>query len=101
MKIDCKILIKAERQRQDEKWGVQNHDNKTWLTILMEEVGEAAQETLRDDPELVMLLVEEIVQVAAVAEAWLESIARNLGGANSKENIKLRNRVARLRARAT
>jgi hypothetical protein len=35
-----------ERRRQDEKWGVQNHDPITWIAILTEEVGEASQEAL-------------------------------------------------------
>ncbi len=36
--------IFEERQRQDAKWGPQHHDLATWMVILMEEVGEAADE---------------------------------------------------------
>ncbi len=32
--------IKAERERQNTKWGEQNHDPYTWLATLSEEVGE-------------------------------------------------------------
>lgn len=32
-----------ERVRQNEKWGHQRHDYGTWLTILMEEIGEFCQ----------------------------------------------------------
>lgn len=42
----------------------------TWLDILLEEVGEALAE---DEPEK---LREELLQVAAVAVAWVEAIDR-------------------------
>jgi hypothetical protein len=42
-------LVRAERKRQDEKWGPQHHDKLTWLFILMEEVGELAEEIGRPD----------------------------------------------------
>ena len=35
--------IRKERLRQDAKWGPQHYELTMWLTILMEEVGEAAQ----------------------------------------------------------
>ena len=84
-----------ERLNQDAKWGVQNHPDGTsdywvvhaesakrenewrsktgnidWRCILLEEVWEAFAET---DPKL---LREELVQVAAVAVAWVEAIDR-------------------------
>ena len=62
--------IKEERARQDKKWGLQTHSPAVWLTILMEEVGEAARTSLEGDP---VGYVEELVQVAAVAIAALES----------------------------
>ena len=41
-------LVKAERARQDEKWGSQrNHSPLEWLGILSEEVGETAGEIKR------------------------------------------------------
>jgi hypothetical protein len=90
----------AERIRQDIKWGEQNHPDGTgdepgsrirvrqaeharevcqthategtvtWLDILREEVAEAFAET---DPAN---LREELIQVAAVATAWVEAIDR-------------------------
>jgi hypothetical protein len=36
--------ILAERRRQDLKWGVQKHKPAVWALILMEEVGEAADD---------------------------------------------------------
>ncbi len=40
--------IFEERQNQDAKWGPQHHAPEMWLTILMEEVGEAAQAYLHE-----------------------------------------------------
>ena len=40
--------IFEERLKQDAKWGPQHHNPELWLTILMEEVGEAAQAYLHD-----------------------------------------------------
>ena len=37
--------IRAERARQEEKWGEQNHDFPTWNVILMEEVGKHRKPT--------------------------------------------------------
>jgi NTP pyrophosphatase (non-canonical NTP hydrolase) len=36
-------LVKAERIRQNEKWGKQRHTPERWLAIAMEEVGEMCQ----------------------------------------------------------
>lgn len=63
-------LVREERCRQDRKWGVQNHDPLTWLGILMEEVGEAAEATLKHLPDE---YVTEMTQVAAVAIAAIEN----------------------------
>lgn len=70
--------VLAERKRQDAKWGEQNHDPFTYLTILTEEVGETAQAALSmrfgsGDPAH---LREEAVQVAAVALAIVECLDR-------------------------
>ena len=92
--------IDRERERQDKKWGVQNHPDgtsfvgyayarnqfralcdyahergkQTWLNILQEEVYEAFAE---EDPEK---LEEELIQVAAVAVSWIEAIRRRKNG---------------------
>lgn len=88
--------IYAERERQDARWGEQNHPNGTgghsfrdaadsWrrinddnatkgtpnhAAILLEEVFEAVAE---DD---VARLREELIQVAAVACCWIEKLDR-------------------------
>lgn len=87
--------IVEERARQDAKWGEQNHPDGTnwsyeieaehfkalcdreaeagkvtWRHILLEEVYEALAE---ENPAM---LRDELVQVAAVAAAWVEAIDR-------------------------
>lgn len=64
-------LIDIEREKQDAKWGdlPRRLQDLLWLSILVEEVGEVAQAILKRDW---INLKEEIIQVAAVAIAWLE-----------------------------
>lgn len=68
------ILLQAiqdERDRQDAKWGSQRKlPQEVWLTILVEEVGEVAESILERDETNYPV---ELVQVAAVAVAALES----------------------------
>lgn len=71
-----------ERQRQDRKWGEQNHKPSTWLMILGEEVGEANKAAIESmingkfQEDLVMKYRDEMVQVAAVALAAVEAFDR-------------------------
>ena len=72
-------LVLAERQAQDEKWGDQaHHPDSTWLTILMEEVGELSQVVLHarfgGHHGTWENAMEEATQVAAVSLAWLEAL---------------------------
>jgi NTP pyrophosphatase (non-canonical NTP hydrolase) len=67
-------LVAAERLRQNEKWGEQNHGPHLWITILMEEVGEFAKAVLERQ---MAHAFEEAIQVAAVAIAMSESFERN------------------------
>lgn len=90
-------LIEAEREKQDAKWGEQNHlmgtgsyffqaqadaykklydketavGGNTWSTILLEEVYEALSE---GHP---FKLEAELIQVAAVAVAMIECLRRH------------------------
>lgn len=59
-----------ERERQDEKWGEQNHGRYKWLAILAEELGEAAAAALKGETENYR---KEMIQVAAVAVSAVES----------------------------
>lgn len=67
------ISIIAERERQDKKWGSQRHlEPLLWNAILGEEVGEVANALLEHKSPAE--LRKELVQVAAVAAAWIEAI---------------------------
>lgn len=69
--------VHLERHQQDEKWGEQNHEDSYWLGILMEEVGESATDVIENTLDShTARLREELVQVAAVAVAWIECIDR-------------------------
>lgn len=74
----------AERISQDTKWGEQNHDLLRWNAILGEEVGEVAKATIErefcvSEQAREGFLSEaraELIQVAAVAVAAVESLDR-------------------------
>jgi NTP pyrophosphatase (non-canonical NTP hydrolase) len=70
--------VVAERARQDQKWGEQNHDPFTYLTVLLEEVGELAQAALhaRFGGHAATGLRREAIQTAAVALAIVECLDR-------------------------
>lgn len=65
--------ILDERARQDEKWGEQNHHPIGWIAIAAEELGEAAKEALEQHYQSYRI---ELIQVAAVAVAAIESLDR-------------------------
>lgn len=71
-------LIKDERERQNKKWGEQNHDDYRWLAILLEEVGELAEAVLHDEfgGHAKGHTYIELIHVAAVAIQWLECMDR-------------------------
>ena len=70
------MIIKSiieERKSQDKKWGEQNHHPFKWLAILGEEVGEVNKAILENS---LVDYYDELVQVAAVAIAMIESAHR-------------------------
>lgn len=83
--------IAAERRRQETLWGRQDHDDFKYLSILFEEVGEAAQaandKVYKHNPDersaAAKNLPVELIQIAAVAVAMFEAIERRESGANS------------------
>lgn len=80
MKIERGAILSAidrEREQQDQTWGEQNHHPDRWMTILGEEYGEACKHSLEDD---VVKYAEELIQVAAVAVAAIESLYRGKWG---------------------
>ena len=73
--------VLAERQRQDDKWGVQDHTPIEWLPILVEEVGEVSKaicESYFDDGGDYHggNYYEELTQVTAVGLAMMECYNR-------------------------
>ncbi len=89
---DVLQAIQDERDRQDAKWGANRYlAQETWLTILMEEVGEAAKAALEDDSGG---YAEELVQVAAVAVAALESHRAGPPSLPSHDEIQAQARAA-------
>ena len=78
MAQDVQLAVQSELQRQDIKWGEQNHNAVEWIAILGEEFGEAAKEAVefhygRKGSED---LIEELIQVAATAIQAAQSLQR-------------------------
>lgn len=76
--------VANERDRQHAKFGEQNHSPANWFLILGEEYGEASKEACEftfaypgDQKERLLRLRKELVEVAAVAVAMIESLDRN------------------------
>ncbi len=73
-RLDIFMEVIKERRRQDEKWGPENvlqtESNAVRMTVLTEEVGEVAKAILEGD---FSGMKTELIQVAAVVFAWLES----------------------------
>jgi NTP pyrophosphatase (non-canonical NTP hydrolase) len=68
--------IKTERERQDEKWGGRpgrERIDTNYTEILGEEYGEVCKAVL-EHGWLSAELRKELIQVAAVAVAWVEQI---------------------------
>jgi hypothetical protein len=78
--LRAKVLsdVSWERELQNKKWGVQNHESVKWMSILGEEFGEACQESNRVyfGGKSHVDLRAELVQVAAVAVAAIECLDR-------------------------
>jgi NTP pyrophosphatase (non-canonical NTP hydrolase) len=75
---ELRELVK-ERQRQNEKWGEQNHSLPVWMLILTEEVGEAAEAVLNlraGNPDALRAFKEEIIHCGAVCVQILEYLER-------------------------
>jgi hypothetical protein len=72
--------VYMERQRQDNKWGLQEHMPDTWISILGEEYGEACAANNEKDGEQYR---KELVETAAVAVAAVEAYDRGFWKENS------------------
>jgi len=81
-------LVRDERNRQDNKWGDQNHEPILWMSLLGEEFGELCQavnESTFNDSDKKHLggkenMLKEAVQVAAVAAEFVECLDRRYPG---------------------
>lgn len=90
--LDALVL---ERQRQLNKWGVQNHEPQYWVGILGEEYGEycqAVNETVfNNGPDAQAKggydnMMAELTQVAAVAISAMDSLMRVKAAADRVQN---------------
>ncbi len=81
MKRQVLAEIAAERDRQDRRWGEQNHGPALFFAILSEEVGEVAKEIAESQARPLEggNYRAELVQVAAVAAAMIEAYDRAAG----------------------
>ena len=79
--------IQTERQRQLRKWGPQQHTPPEWMAILGEEFGEACAACcdMWIQGQSVEPLLEELVQVGAVAEAAFADLRSREMGVPVKE----------------
>lgn len=68
-----------ERERQDEKWGVQNHEPADWCMILGEEIGEVNKAALeaKFEGKDISEYRKELIQSAAVIFSMIECLDRN------------------------
>lgn len=81
MNLQKFVPIGVEMNRQFKLWGIQDHHPIMWNAILMEEVGEVSQAILKtlgeDRSKTWDDVIEELVQVQAVAQSMIDSINRN------------------------
>ncbi|MGG5319265.1 hypothetical protein [Enterococcus sp. AZ072] len=81
MEVDIFKSVSDERKRQEKKWGTQNHSPLLWHSILSEEVGEVAKEIneygFLSEVHRLEQARTELIQVAAVAIAFADSLDRN------------------------
>lgn len=69
--------VKKQRMKQLERWGIQEHDPKTWYAILGEEFGEIGKEIAEGEINGVFNMAayrEECLHTAAVALAMVQFI---------------------------
>ena len=71
----AKVLeaILAERERQDQLWGEQNHDDSWWNILTVEKNGHIAEEVFGNSDTKLFI---ELVQTCATYFAWAEAVQR-------------------------
>ena len=76
--------ILEEMGNQDEEWGPQrDHDDGMWLKILIEELGEACEDSLKCNLPGQRC---ELVQATAVLCQWIEAVDRRMEVKDAETN---------------
>ena len=71
--------IHRERERQEETWGSQSHSRAFWLAILVEEIGEVAEELITNEFEpsfanlQLAMMLQDLAQLGLLAKNILEA----------------------------
>lgn len=87
--------VLAERNRQDMKWGEQNHNAYVWASIIGEEYGEICKAInefgFDPTPKTEQDIYIEAIQTMASCMAMLECMQRNKNGwgANNESDSKV------------
>jgi hypothetical protein len=78
-RIEIFEYVCNERERQDEKFGVQNHEPADWCMILGEEIGEVNKAALeaKFEGKDISEYRKELIQSAAVIFSMIECLDRN------------------------
>ena len=66
--------VVAERDRQEKRYGMQNHANNFWNVIASKKVGDVAHQIQEQSDSSLFI---EVVQTCAVYFAWAEAIHIN------------------------
>lgn len=84
--------VMAERSRQDEKWGEQNHSAYVWASIIGEEYGEMCKAInefgFNPTPETEQDIYTEAIQTMASCMAMLECMERAKATANNQKKTE-------------
>jgi hypothetical protein len=72
-------LIEDERERQDKLWGLQDHEDFVWSSILMGEIGDLSKVLLRYNDDDSSDIEKEIIHCSAVLCNMFENIQREVG----------------------
>lgn len=66
--------VVAERERQENRYGMQNHANNFWNVIASKKLGDVAHQIQEQSDSSLFI---EVVQTCAVYFAWAEAIHLN------------------------
>jgi hypothetical protein len=78
--------VNKERDRQETKWDIHDHNSDHWLAILGKEFGEACKASLKNN---MLEYKMELIQIAAVAVAAVESLLRQAGEKGGEVKVQV------------